>query len=131
MADTNCTRNNCFIKPGQNRYTLTQWKGSTSVNKILIISLKLAKFLFGSFHFGPEYLSQAYNKPYGIQPTPVIKTDDTKIANNKHFTKGNKVATRWRTRTTRGPSEDLPNKHAQPKMTAGAIRIQESRCTCM
>lgn len=42
---------------------------------------------------------------------PVIQTDDMKIVNNKHFTKGNKVTTRWRTRTTRGPSEDCVNRH--------------------
>ena len=52
---------------------------------------------------------------------PVIKTDDTIIANNKHFTKDNKASTRWQSKTTRGPREDPGNTHAWPTITAGTV----------
>ena len=54
--------------------------------------------------------------------TPVIKTADTIIANNKQFTKYNKVANPNTKNGTRG---DARNTHARPTITAG-VKIHQS-----
>lgn len=50
---------------------------------------------------------------------PVIKTDDTIIANNKNSTKDNKASTRWQSKTTQGPREDGGTTDVRPTITAG------------
>ena len=52
--------------------------------------------------------------------SPIIRTDDTIIANNKHFTKDNKAFTRWPSKTTRGPREDAGTTCMRPTIIAGA-----------
>ena len=81
-------------------------------------SLSLQLSLIQIVHYPSKFISKEL-------PAPVIKTADTIIANNKHFTKY-KVATRWRTQNINMPRGDTRDTHARLTITAGATSSSSS-----